>query len=536
MKPATKLPFHNHITKEEYYTRRYKRARSVADQWISLHEACSHYAVPGRNLFYWTQQTQGAQKNSKVYDTTLIAATRKFVSKVLNAITPPQMVWAKLKAGESIDEEFKEHLNVELQKRTDIIFNFLHKSNFDLANHESLYDAAIGTGNLICNEGPDDDPLRWSAPSLARVAIEESASGIIESQYRWWDQIRIDEIMALWPNAKLTNEMEMLYKQDPNANVKMLIEGCIEVGKDMGSKGKFVYIVMHENQLLIEEWCDSSPWITYRWSKNSNEAWGRGPVMEALPSMLSANEIARLELVTANFNAAKPWMGASDGVFNPWTFVLSPNTMIPVAPNSNGQFPIIPFPDNSPPQFVQLTLLDLRNQINILMYADPLGPVDGPTKTATELALRQRNLAEEIGPPFTRLQKEYLSKIISRVIYILQKKGFLEPIVINGREIQLQYQSPLVVAQGQQDVANFTQWYQLLQGIYGPEAAITYLNPVEQPYWMANKMGVDMTILNDKKSMEEMLKEQSELAQEKEMMLMQQQGDMNGQQQPALAA
>ena len=62
------------ISDLELIKRRYKKARAKADLWIALLEACYHYTVPSRNLFYWTSQYQGAQKNARVYDTTAVAA------------------------------------------------------------------------------------------------------------------------------------------------------------------------------------------------------------------------------------------------------------------------------------------------------------------------------------------------------------------------------------------------------------------------------------------------------------------------------
>lgn len=516
-KMATKM------AREQYYLARYKKARSIADLWMSILEAAQHYTCSSRNLFYWTSQSQGAQKNARVYDTTAVAAVRKFVSKVQSAITPAQMTWALLKAGPVFraaaneDSSIQEEINEQLQIRTDIIFDYIKHSSFDLAINECYYDLAIGTAALLCNEGPDNDPLRFSSVPLARLAIEESVSGLIDSNYRWWDEIKIIEILQMWPKAKLTLNMRSLYENDPNAIVKNLFEGCIDTFGH--TKSKFCYFVMCDSEIILEEDVDSSPWIVFRWSKINNEVYGRGPVLDALPSILTLNEMVRLELTTANFNASKPFMGMSDGVFQPWTFKLQPNTIIPVAPNQNGQFPLMPIPDNSPPVFVQLTVQDLRNQINVLLYADPLGPLEAPTKTATEMALRQRNLAEEIGPVYTRLQKEFLSRLMERIIYVLQKKGLLEKIVIKGREIIYQYQSPLSMDQGKLDVERVGEWYSFMVGVYG-ETAPMFLAPTRLPFWAADKMGVDPTLLGKEEEVMEMLKQRAELEQKKEQMAM----------------
>src|SRR5690349_18629576 len=133
------------ISKLERYKTRYKRAYSIAQQWTSLLEACQHYCVPHRDIFYYSNSTQGQQKNGKVYDTTAVAATRTFVSKVQGALTPPQQTWAHLEAGSDIPEDQKDEANKILQAMNDKIFDYLRHSNFDLAINECYMDLAVGT-------------------------------------------------------------------------------------------------------------------------------------------------------------------------------------------------------------------------------------------------------------------------------------------------------------------------------------------------------------------------------------------------------
>lgn len=500
------------------YRTRFRKAQSVADQWISLQEACYHYCIPQRDLFYWTSQTQGAQKNALVYDTTAVAGVRNFVSKIQNALTPPQQTWAMLAAGTSVPEENTEEVNDYLQETNKIIFDHLRHSNFDLAINECYYDLAVGTAALCLNEGPDDNPLIFYSNNLARIAIEESFNTSVETVFRWWDEMRIGDIMERWPNATITQTMQMMYEQDKSAVVKMLTEGTIY---DYKTK-TYTYALWYNAEMLLEEEVECSNWIVFRWTKVNNEAYGRGPIMEALPSVLSLNELARLELAAANLNVCRPFMAFSDGVFNPWTFRLEANTVIPIAPNSSGVFPLQPLPATAQPEFYQLTATDLRTQINTLLFNQPFGPIDAPPKTATEVAARQRNLYEEIGPVYTRLQSEFLARLIKRIVYILQRKNKVRKLEINGHEIMLTYQSPLVYAQGQQDVNTFMQWFQTLAQVQGPEAAAQNVNPTLFPQWLGEKLGVDSSVLNSPEQMTDLFQQQLAQRQQVQQIALQQ--------------
>jgi hypothetical protein len=148
------------------------------------------------------------------------------------------------------------------------------------------------------------------------------------------------------------------------------------------------------------------------------------------------------------------------------------------------------------------------------------------------MMLRQRNLAEEIGASFTRLQNELLAKVLHRVSYILEKRGLIEQIKVDNRLIKLSYKSPLVIAQGQQDVQNFINWFQLMQGVQGPEAALINLKPERFPHWSASKMGVDTDPIVGEQQLAQFLSQQSEKSQEQEMMMMEaQQSQIQAQQQ-----
>ena len=505
----------NPQTRIQYYKRRYNKAYGIAIQWWAILQACYHYAIPNRDLFYWTNQTQGAQKNGRVYDTTAVAATRNFVSKVQNALTPPQQIWAQLSPGDDIPEENKEEVEKYCVEVTDQIFSYIRRSNFDLAINECYYDLAVGTAALMILEGDDDNPLRFYSVPVNQLAIEASINQNIDSAYRTFGEVLIADIPIMWPDAVLPETLRILMENDPNAMCKSLFEGVIYLeGKDK----PYRTVLWTDADILLERDDYSSPWVVFRWNKINNETNGRGPLQDALPSIMSLNELARLELTSANLNVCKPYMAYSDGVFSPYLFKLEPNTVIPIAPNASGQFPIQPLPDVANPAFMQLTSQDLRQQINTLMYANPLGAVqDSPTRTATELALRQRNLSEEIGPIFTRLQQEFLARTIKRIVHILKGKGLIQPITINGKELDLKYQSPLVIAQGQLDVQGFLQYFQSLQGIFGPEGAIVYLNPVEMPHWMAEKLNIDPHVLNSRENLEEKFNSDSEKMQMQQM-------------------
>lgn len=506
----------------QYYKHRYDKAKGVSMLWMNLLRVTYKNFIPDRDLFYYPNQVQGLQKNANIFDTTPIKACRTFVSKVHMALTPPKQAWAELEAGSEVDDKDIETINEELTVYTKKLFDYLRASNFDLVIHECYRDLAVGTCALQIVEGDEETPLIFRSVPINQLYIEDSICGLVDSCYREFGETRVADILTEFPNAQLPSEILKQFSTDPNATVKNLYQAMCYVIED--KKKPYHYVLWIDGHIIESKRLESSEWVIARWSKINNQAFGIGVAIEALPAAISLQEIARIELESANFNLSKPYMGISDGIFNPWTYKIKANQIIPIARSMDGQPPLIPLPDTANPAFMQLTSETLRNQINDMMYAQPLGSVEGPARTATDSAIRQRNLLEEIGPVMTRLENELLAPIIDRVMYILAARGDLNRLVVDGKEIQVRFKSPLVTAQGQESVRKVLDGIQVLQAIYGPESSQMFLNPGELPIWVWEQFGNDPKLMPKKEELISMLKSQSEQQQEMQMAQQEQMG------------
>ena len=486
---------------QDQFLKRQKKAQGVAYLWASLFQAAYYYAIPQRNRYWRPKQFQGEFRGTRIYDTTAVEATKTFVSKLHDAMTPPGVQWGYL----MLDDEYTtedivqvEQAQMALDEYMRKLFNYIHASNFDVAINECYFDLAIGTSCLICNQNNDEVPLIFTSVPMDVLSIEEAMTGRVESWYRTWQDTKINEITQRWPKAIITSSMQNDMMQDRDSVVAKIYEGVM-YKPELGAK-PYCYIVCTDMDILFVEYLESNPGIVWRFQKTNNEVYGRGPIVDALPSIISLQEMARVELASANLNTFRPYMGFSDSVFNPHTFKLEPFTIIPVAPiGSGGQFPLQPLPESANPQFAQLTINDLRYQIKQLLYSDQLLNASIDSKqpmTATEIQVQQQQLAQRIGPLFSRLQQEFLWPLIKRVSYILDKMGLLPMPKIDGKLVQFKYKSPLALAKGQQEIGRFTNWVQLMQGMFGPQVTQLYINPDTSPWVLAEMMQVDKRFLN----------------------------------------
>lgn len=488
----------------ETLRKRYNSAKYIADLWIPIQQASYFYAVPFRNRYYLPgKEFQGTIQNTRVYDTTAVEAVTNFVSKIHDTMTPPQTQWGFLEVDESMVDDPEDPQTLQILEEAQLIldaymrrlFTYIHASNFDTTINECYYDLAVGTAALVINQINDETPFLCTSIPADKLAIEEAVNGNVESWYRTWQNLKISELHTRWPDITITPNLQALVASDPDATVRNLYEG---VAYFSNQPKKYCYAVWADNDLLYVKWLDSSPGIVWRWKKTNNETWGRGPVMEALPSIISLNEMARVELASANLNTFRPYMGFSDAVFNPHTFKLEPFSIIPISPiGSGGQVPLIPLPNSASPEFAQMTMADLRMQIKQLLFAEqPQDSKSVQPQTAYELAMKQSTLAEKIGPLFSRAQKEFFWPVIKRFAFILNSMGILPYPDVGGVPVKFNYKSPLQLARGRADAERFIQFVQIMQGIMGPDATQLYINPKTTPYLLAEQMQIDERFLN----------------------------------------
>jgi head-to-tail connecting protein len=245
-----------------------------------------------------------------------------------------------------------------------------------------------------------------------------------------------------------------------------------------------------EPALLAEGRFAESPCVAFRWLKAPGETYGRGPVMKALPDIRTANTVVEMVLKNASIAVTGIWQAEDDGVLNPATVRLVPGTIIPKAPGSAGLTPLAA-PGNF--DISQLVLNDLRARIRAAMLADRLGPPQDAKMTATEVLERGAQTARLLGATYGRLQAELLTPLVTRCLGVLRRRGEIPPLLLDGREAALRYESPLARVQGRADAANTLLFLQSVNALGG--AAAAQVDAAAATRWLARTLGAPAEVL-----------------------------------------
>jgi len=485
--------------------KRYEAAKTHRNTWEQHWRECYEYALPQREIF--NEHSPGTKKNTRIYDSTALVATQRFASRLQSTLIPPFKKWAKLAAGTAIPKDAQMQIDEALQETTDTLFSFINHSNLATEANESFLDLAVGTGALLLEEGEGDELLKFTAVPLKELIIEDGPHGTVETVFRQHSKPARD-LLRIWNKGTLSEQTTRLTEEKPEELVALVEATIYNPEKEV-----YEYVILEEKtkHIIFEDYFETSPWIVFRWAKVAGERYGRGPIMTALPDIKTANEVVKYVLKNAEKEIAGVYKAVDDGVLNPWTVKIAPGAVVPVAAEGSLQ----PLTSGGNFNVSELILSDLRDNIKKAMFHDQLGPVQGPTMSATEVSIRQQELMSDIGSSFGRLQLEFINKLVKRSIDILRRNGRVPPIKVGTQEIAIKVISPLAQQQDMDDVNKIAQFVQYA-GMVGPEALQIGLDLEAFPEHIGKLLGVDPALLRDRQ-------ERSMFKQQQQQMMMQQQ-------------
>jgi phage portal protein BeeE len=159
----------------------------------------------------------------------------------------------------------------------------------------------------------------------------------------------------------------------------------------------------------------------------------------------------------------------------------------------------------------------MRQNIKKALYMETLGRPEGTPMSATEVSERMADLSRQIGSSFGRLQSEFVTPLLRRVIRILSKQGRIEIPKIDNREVTIISQSPLAQAQHQQDVAVVNNFNAILAQTFGPQILNMIVKQDEVARYLAEKLGLPEKLIRDPQEQQQMIQELQNMAQQSNM-------------------
>ena len=146
------------------------------------------------------------------------------------------------------------------------------------------------------------------------------------------------------------------------------------------------------------------------------------------------------------------------------------------------------------------------------MFNDLRDP-QGPVRTATEIAMDARELAKRIGSAYGRLQTEILVRTLKRIMHILVKRGKIDPILIDGKAVDIKFTSPLARSQDMEDIMSVQQAVEFVLNTAGPDQAKMAFKLEDFGTWAAKKTGMPAELVRSKAEKDTVIQAGAEAAQ-----------------------
>jgi len=480
---------------------RRKKAAERKTKWVAIYREAYEYALPQRETFYFTEGSEGEKLGRELYDSTAVAAVDEAANLLQSMLTPSWREWCQYGPGSEVNPQESEDPAIleQLQDATNVLFQHLNHSNLSSVLAECYQDLMVGTCALTCDEGDGERVLEFRSVPLAEIELEEGPWGTVETC--WLERKpRGRNIERMFPGIKLTTKTKKGVKENPEAPVT-LTYGCVFRPKD----GHYYGVVIDQDEVVWRyDYGLTGPYIVARASVRPGELYGRGNVLKALPNIRTLNAMVEFQLRHSALQIAPPFTSVSDGVLNPYTAQFAPATIIPVASNADGNPSLRALDMGGNFAISQDMILQLREDIRKTLMVDTRRR-EGPVQTATEVAIEDRDLLQQQGAMFGRIQSELLTAIVRRATDILVRRGKIPPLKVDGKLITLKYVSPLARAQDTEDLLALSRALEVCAPL-GPEIVNLGFKTEAIPAFVGRKTGLDQSLIRTEEEQAELKK------------------------------
>ena len=499
---------------------RFEKLEGQRQNWETHWQEVADYMQP-RKADVTKQRARGDKRMEQVFDSSPIQAVELLAASLHGMLTNPSTPWFTLRfKDEEIDNE--DEAKLWLESSTDAMYTAFNRSNFQQEIFELYHDLiTFGTAAMFIEED-NDDIIKFSTRHINEVFIAENDKGRIDTIYR---KFKISARAAMQKFGKtVSSDVQTKAKKDPYEEIEILHAVYPRADFNPNKKDKAnmpfesVYIEFKNANELSVSGFREFPFVVPRYLKASNEIYGRSPAMTALPDVKMLNEMSKTTIKAAQKQVDPPLLVPDDGFLLPVRTV--PGGLNFYRSGTRDRIEPLNIGANNP---LGLNMEEQRrDSIRAVFYVNQLMMQQGPQMTATEVIQRNEEKMRLLGPVLGRLQSELLKPLIDRVFAILLRNNMLPqaPEFLSGRDIEIEYVSPLAKAQKSTELQSIIRTVEILGSLANVAPVFDYINFDNLVKHLADIVGVPQKILKSQSQVN--AERQQAQQQQQEMQQMQQ--------------
>lgn len=454
-------------------------------------QECANY-IQQRKGNILTFLSPGQPQTVLVWDTTAEEANNVFAAGIVSFLTPTGEMWMRMvPKSDSAPQAFKEWLDDSSER----MLQEIGASNFYETWHEDMLDAGgFGSSLMRVDEYPDDPEglvnyanipvgtFYWRENNKGRI-------GTIARHWKWTAQQAAEE----WGVDRLTPQLRKAFDASERAEANMQFEFVELIQKRRREDVRpgitsaqyrpweCLYICKQDNAIIDEQGYYENPYAGLRLMRSNNEAYGRGPGTQAMPTIKMVNRMEQDMLTIIEREARPAWLMPDDTAYTP-----------------DNRPDGVTFWDASkgiaykPEQMQYKNRIDLGEQkteqkrdiirrffFNDMFKLFTAGAEMQREKTAYEVSQMAAERLVLFSPIFGRITQEKLNPLLYRTFSIMYRNGRFKPLPagIDPRtmEFEISYVSKIALAIKAIQNQAFATAIQLIQSAMAVDPNVVYI-------------------------------------------------------------
>ena len=489
--------------------------------WESHWQECADFMQP-RKAEITQERARGDKRNLQIFDATAIHALELLASSLQGMLTSSANRWFSLRYKEDQLNDIDE-AKEWLEDVTDKMYTAFARSNFQQEIFEAYHDLiTFGTACMMI-EGDEDQILRFSTRHIKELYIQENDKGFIDTVYRRF-KIPVHAAVEKFGLENLSLETGKLFKKEPFEKIELVHVArprTIYNENKLDKKNmpfQSIYFEFGSGHIIDIGGFKELPYVVPRYLKASTEIYGRSPAMNALPDVKVLNKMVETAMKAAAKQVDPPLLVPDDSMLSP--IRMSAGSLNYYRSGSRDRI--------EPLNIGQQTSVTLnqenqrREAIAKMFHIDQLLIQANRSMTATEVLQRNEEKMRILGPVLGRLQSELLQPLILRVFNImLRNKLFLQaPEILTNQEIDIEYVSPMALAQKGQELQSLMRGLELFGQIGQIAPVQDYIDEEGLVKQIIRITGLPARMIRGDKEVK-MMREQRAAAQAQQMQMMQ---------------
>lgn len=502
---------------------RFEYLEGYRDYWNTHYQELADYMLP-RKADIVKKRSRGEKRMELIYDGTALQAVDLLSASLHGMLTSGASPWFHLTLKNNAiaqDDEVREWL----EDTSSRMMRALNQSNFETEIHEMYVDLVVfGTGCMFIEM--DNERLRFSTRHISEFFIQEDQYGMVDTVFRKY-KLAAHQAVSRFGIDNVGDFIKRTFEKKQDEEVEILHavypRGDRDTRKRDNKNMPFAsqYICMQTKMAISESGFEEMPYVVPRFLKATGETMGRSPAMVALPDVKMLNLMSKTIIQAAQKQIDPPLLVPDDG------FLLPIRTQ-PGGLNfyrSGTRDTITPL-NTGASIGIGLNMEDQRRQaIRSAFFVDQLLIGGGPNMTATEVVQRQEERMRVIGPVLGRLMNEMLRPMIDRTFNMMLRNDMLAipPEILQGRDLDIEYVSPLARAQKSSSLNNTMKALEILLPLAEGLPVADHIDPDGLVRHITDALGVPKVTMRSEREI-------AEIREQRQQQQMQQQEQQQAQQ------